>query len=105
MQLENLIDFIIYEDEDIKAENAIFKAYLYAFFRYKLYIWKLYNSGKICKLQAVKRMNVAWQKLKLIQTDSELYVNLYNYDAKSQFYLVNPIFFCLYLEAQVGLWN
>ncbi|BAY26393.1 hypothetical protein NIES2100_62080 [Calothrix sp. NIES-2100] len=105
MESDNLIDYRIYEDEELKVENAIFKAYLHAFFRHKAYICKLYNSGKICESQAVDRISVAWEKLKLIRSNRESQINLDKDDAKSRFYLIQPILFYLYLEAEVGLWN
>ncbi len=93
------------EYDDTKTENVIFQAYLYAFFRHISYIYRLYNTGKICELQATQRISAACKKLKLMQNKLKYQVNIYNGDAKKQVFIVNPINFFGKSENQPGFWN
>ncbi|OUL17674.1 hypothetical protein [Nostoc sp. 106C] len=63
------IHYQSYKYDEKQAENAIFQAYLYAFCRHAAYVWRLYNSGDICELQASERIFTAWERLKLMQNN------------------------------------
>ncbi|OUL33993.1 hypothetical protein BV372_15120 [Nostoc sp. T09] len=76
-----------YKYDKSSAGNAIFQAYLSAFFRHAAYVWRLYNSGNISELQAEERISMAWQRLKLMQNDKlEYQFNVHNYGAKTEFF-------------------
>lgn len=101
---ENL-NYCNYEYDCKNAEDVIFQAYLFAFFRHRSYIYKLYNSGKICESQAIERISVASEKLKLMQKQLKSKVNIHNDDAKNLGFIVKPINCFCNSENQSAFWN
>ncbi|BAY65960.1 hypothetical protein NIES22_60720 [Calothrix brevissima NIES-22] len=105
MEAQNFLAFSTYEDDVFNVDNAIFQAYLQAFFRHQAYIYKLYNTGKISELQTIERINTAWKKLAKIQTKLQCKIKLPQYDVREKFIFVNTNDFCLYAQDSVSMWN
>ncbi|MBD2358688.1 hypothetical protein H6G41_29520 [Tolypothrix sp. FACHB-123] len=105
MEPQNFLTYSNSENEDLNIKNAIFQAYLQAFFRHQAYICKQYNTGKISELQAVERISAAWQRLKNIQNKLKYQSKLNCFESKQRFYLIQSIDVALYSEEEVNLWN
>jgi hypothetical protein len=105
MEPLSFITGLTYEDDELDLKDAIFQAYFQAFFRHQAYICKLYNMGKIGELQACKRISAAWERLKITQEKLENQAYFKQNKAKNQFYLVNPVDFCLDSKESGSFWN
>lgn len=105
MEPKKIIAFSNYADDALNVENAIFQAYLQAFFRHQDYIYKLYNTGKISELQTIERINSAWKKLAKIQQKLKFPAKLPPYDVQKKFILVKTSDFCMYSKDAVSMWN